>query len=31
VIQSQQAEIEELKKKQAELDKRLSILEAKLK
>lgn len=31
VIQSQQAEIEELKKKQAELDKRLSTLEAKLK
>ncbi len=31
VIQSQQAEIEELKKKQAELDKRLSLLEAKLK
>jgi hypothetical protein len=30
VIQSQQAEIEELKKKQAQLDKRLSTLEAKL-
>jgi hypothetical protein len=31
VIQSQQAEIEELKKKQAELDKRLLLLESKLK
>ena len=31
VIQTQQAEIEELKKKQSELDKRLSLLEAKLK
>jgi hypothetical protein len=31
VIQAQQAEIEELKKKQADLDKRLLVLEAKLK
>jgi uncharacterized protein (DUF305 family) len=31
VIQSQQAEIEELKKKQADLDQRLLLLEAKVK